>query len=94
MENCHVLKNIYTQQIIQDDTTKVVGALNRHNHEDDDDEQDRDPCYQYVNPTDVVHSIFDNKVSIKFKRECKLLKRACLNVDSAGDFVSNPKLPA
>jgi hypothetical protein len=30
----------------------------------------------------VVHSIFGGKVSIESKRERKLLKRACLNVDS------------
>lgn len=33
-------------------------------------------------------------MSTESKRECKLLKRACLNIDSNGDLVSDPKLPA
>jgi len=41
----------------------------------------------------VVYSIFGGKVSIESKRERKLLKRACLNVDSADGLVANPKFP-
>jgi len=44
-------------------------------------------------PTDVVHSIFGGKVSIESKRETKLQKRACLNVDSADGLVADPKFP-
>jgi len=36
---------------------------------EDDEEQDQDPHHQYVNPTDVIHSIFGGKVSIESKRE-------------------------
>ena len=39
----------------------------------------------------MVHSIFGGKVSIESKRERKLLKRACLNVDSADGLVADPK---
>jgi hypothetical protein len=41
----------------------------------------------------VVHSIFGGKVSIKSKRERKLLKRACLNVDSTDGLIADPKFP-
>jgi len=67
---------------VQDDTlcvicaAKAVGTPSRRNREDDDDEQNRDPRHQYINPTNIVHSIFGGKVSIESKRECKLLKRA------------------
>jgi len=40
-----------------------------------------------------VHSIFRGKVSIKFKRETKLLKRVCRNVDSADGLVADLKFP-
>jgi len=52
------------------------------------------PHHQYVNPTDIIHSIFNSKVSIESKQERKLLKRACLNVGSVGDLIIDPKLPA
>jgi len=70
-----------------------VGKCDKCNQEDDDDDQDRDPRRQYVNPTDVVHSIFRGKVSIESKRERKLLKRACLNVDSTDGPLTDPKFP-
>ena len=40
-----------------------------------------------------MHSIFRGKVSIETKQERKLLKRACLNVNSADDLVADPKFP-
>jgi len=82
MEECRVLKSIYTRRAAQDDSAKKNGKQDGRGHEDEDDDQDRDPRHQYVSPTDVVHSIFGGKVSIESKRERKLLKRACLNVDS------------
>jgi len=65
----------------------------RRSQEDEDDNQDREPRHQYVNLTDVVHSIFGGKVSIELKRERKLLKRACLNVDSVDSSITDPKFP-
>jgi len=94
MKECRVLKNIYTQQAIQGDTTKSTGKRDRCNQEDEDEDQDWDPHHQYVNPTDVVHSIFDGKVSIESKRERKLLRRACLNVDNSNGLVVDPKFSA
>jgi len=93
MEECRVLKSIYTQRAAQGDSAKKNGKQDRHGHEDEDDDHDRDPRHQYVSPTDVVHSIFGGKVSIESKRERKLLKRACLNVDSADGLVADPKFP-
>jgi len=93
MEECRVLKSIYTQRATQGDAAKKTGKHDRRSQEDEDDDQDRDPRHQYVNPTDVVHSIFGGKVSIKSKRERKLLKRACLNVDSADGSITDPKFP-
>jgi len=93
MEECCILKSIYTQWAAQGDSAKKNRKQDRQGHEDDDDDQDRDPRHQYVSPTDVVHSIFGGKVSIESKRERKLLKRACLNVDSADDLVADPKFP-
>ena len=46
---------------------------------------------QYISPTDVVHSIFGGKVSTESKQERNLLKRACLNVDSADGSITDPK---
>jgi len=54
-------------------------------------DQDTDPRHQYVSLTDVVHSIFGGKVSIESKRERKVLKRACLNVDSADGLIADPE---
>jgi len=93
MEECCVLKSIYTQRAAQGDSAKKNGKKDRHGHEDEDDDQDRDPRHQYVSPTNVVHSIFGGKISIESKRERKLLKRACLNVDSADGLVADPELP-
>jgi len=93
MEECHVLKSIYTRRAAQDDPAKKNGKQDGRDHEDEDDNQDRDPRHQYVSPTDVVHSIFGGKVSIESKRERKLLKRACLNIDSTDDLIANPKFP-
>jgi hypothetical protein len=87
MEKYRVLKSIYTQRAAQGDAAKKNGKQDKRSQEDDDDDQDRDPRDQYVSPTDVVHSIFVGKVSIESKRERKLLKRACLNVDSADGLI-------
>jgi len=93
MEECRILKSIYTRRAAQDDPAKNDGKQDGRCHEDEDDDQDRDPRHQYVNPTDVVHSIFGGKVSIESKRERKLLKRACLNVDSTDGLIADPKFP-
>ena len=63
MEECRVLKSIYTQRATQGDSAKRNRKQDRN--EDEDDDQDRDPRHQYVSPTDVVHSIFGGKVSIE-----------------------------
>jgi len=93
MEECRVLKSIYTQRAAQGDTTKKNRRQDRHGQEDEDDDQERDPRHQYVSPTDVVHSIFGGKVSIESKKERKLLKRACLNVYSTDGLIADPKFP-
>ena len=93
IEECRILKNIYTQQAAQGDVAKTTGKHDRRNQEDEDDDQDRDPRHQYVSPTDVVHSIFGGKVSIESKRERKLLKRDCLKVDSSDSSITDPKIP-
>jgi len=93
MEKCRVLKSIYTQRAAQEDAAKKNGKQDRRSQEDEDDNQDRDPWHQYVNPTDVAHSIFGRKFSIESKRERKLLKRACLNVDSTDASIADPKFP-
>jgi len=91
MEEYHVLKSIYTQRAAQGDTATKNGKQDRRSQEDKDDDHDRDPRHQYVNPTDVVHSIFGGKVSFELKRERKLLNMACLNVDNADGSIANPK---
>jgi len=91
MEECGVLKSIYTQRAAQDD--KKNGKQDGRGHEDKDDDQDRDPRHQYVSPTNVVHSIFGCKVSIESKHERKLLKRACLNVNSTDGLIADLKFP-
>jgi len=93
MEECRVLNSIYTQRAAQGDAAKKNGKRDRRSQEDEDDDQDRDPRHQYVSPTDVVHSIFGGKVSIESKRERKLSKRACLNVDRADGLITDPKFP-
>jgi len=93
LEECHVLKSIYTRRAAQDDPAKKNRKQDGRDHEDEDEDQDRDPRHQYVSPTDVVHSIFGGKVSIESKRERKLLKRACLNIDSADGLIADPKFP-
>jgi len=90
MEECCVLKSIYTWQAAQDDTAKKNGQQDGRDHEDEDEDQDRDPRHQYVSPTDVVHSIFGGKVSTESKRERKLLKRACLNIDTTDGLIADP----
>ena len=94
MEECSVLKSIYKQRAAHGDTAKKNGKQDRHGQEVEDDDQNRDPRHQYVSPTDVVHSIFGGKVSIESKREIKLLKRACLNVDITDGLIADPKFPA
>ena len=94
MEECRVLKSIYTQRAAQDDSAKKNGKQDERGHDDEDDDRDRDPRHQYVSPTDVVHSIFRGKVSIESKRERKLLKRACLNVDNSDGLIADSKFPA
>ena len=93
MEECRVIKSIYTQRAAQGDAAKKNGKQDRRSQEDEDDDHDRDPRHQYVSPTDVVHSIFGGNVSIESKQERKLLKRACLNVDSADGLIADPKFP-
>jgi len=41
----------------------------------------------------MVRSIFVGKVSIESKRERKLLKRACLNIDNTDGLIADPKFP-
>jgi len=43
MEECRVLKSIYTRQAAQDDSAKNNGKQDGRGHEDKDDDQDRDP---------------------------------------------------
>jgi len=93
MEECRVLKSIYTWRAAQDDPSMKNGKQDGREHEDEDEDQDRDPRHQYVSPTDVVHSIFRGKVSIESKRERKLLKRAYLNIDSTDGLIADPKFP-
>ena len=91
MEECCVLKSIYTQWAAQGDATKITRKHDRRSQEDEDDDEDRDPWHQYVNPTDIVHSIFRGNVSIESKRERELLKRAFLNVDSVDGLITDPQ---
>jgi hypothetical protein len=95
MENCCFLKNIYANQLANDDAPKAIDDGPRCDSDDDnDDEQDRNPRHQYVNPTKIVHTIFGGKVSLESKCERKLLKRACLSVVNTDDLNSDPRLPA
>jgi len=93
MEECRILKCIYTWWAAQDNPTKKNRKQDGRDHEDEDEDQDRDPRHQYVSPTDVVHSIFGGKVSTESKRERKLLKRACLNIDTTDGLIADPKFP-
>ena len=93
VEEFRVLRSIYTQQAAQGDAAKTIGKHDRCNQEDEDEDQDRDPRHQYVNPTNVVHSIFRWKVLIESKQERKLLNIACLNVDSSDRLVTDPRFP-
>jgi len=43
MEECRVLKSIYTQRAAQGDYVKKNRKQDRHGQEDEDDDQDRDP---------------------------------------------------
>jgi hypothetical protein len=95
MENCGFHRNIYAKQLANDDAPKTIDDRPRRDGDDDDDDaQDRNPRHQYVNPTKTVHSIFGGKVSLEYKRERKLLKRACLSVLNTDDLISDPRLPA
>jgi len=93
MEECCVLKSIYTRRAAQDDPAKKNRKQDGRDHEDEDEDQDRDPRHQYVSPTDVVHSIFEGMDSIESKPERKLLKRSCLNIDSTDGLIADPKFP-
>jgi hypothetical protein len=91
MENCRVLKFIYTCQQAPDNTDKPNDVRERHN--EDNDDEDVDPRHKYVKPTDRVHAIIGGKVSIKTKHERKLLDRACLNMANADNLITDPRLP-
>ena len=91
MENCRVLKSIYTRQQAPDTSDKPNDAGEQRN--EDNDDEDADPRHKYVKPTDRVHTIIGGKVSIETKRERKLLARACLNVAYADNLITDPRLP-
>ena len=91
MENCHVLKSIYTCQQAPDTSDKPNDTGEQRNEDNDDD--DADPRHKHIKPTDRVHTIIGGKVSIETKRERKLLARACLNVANADNFLADPRLP-
>ena len=42
MEECDILKNIYTQRAAQGDAAKATGKHDRRNRENEDDDEDRD----------------------------------------------------
>ena len=88
MENCRVLKSIYTRQQAPD-TSDKPNNIGEQRNEDNDDE-DADPRHKYVKPTDRVHTIIGGKVSIETKRERKLLARACLNVANTDNLLTDP----
>ena len=71
MENCHVLKSIYTRQQAPDTSDKPNDAGEQCN--EDNGDEDADPRDKYIKPTDHVHTIIGGKVSIETKRERKLL---------------------
>ena len=91
MENCRVLKSIYTRQQAPN-TSDKPNNVGEQRDEDNDDEH-VDPRHKYVKPTDHVHTIIGGKVSIETKRERKLLSRACLNVAYADNLITDPWLP-
>ena len=91
MENCRVLKSIYTRQQAPDTSDKPNDVGEQRNEDNDDD--DADPHHKYVKPTDRVHTIIGGKVSIETKRERKLLARACLNVANTDNLLTDPWLP-
>ena len=91
MENCRVLKSIYTRQQAPDTSDKPNDVGEQRN--EDNDDEDTDPHHKYVKPTDRVHTIIGGKVSIETKRECKLLACACLNVANTDNLVADPRLP-
>ena len=88
MENCRVLKSIYTRQQAPDTSDKPNDVAEQRNEDNEDD--DADPRHKYVKPTDRVHTIIGGKVSIETKRERKLLTRACLNVANTNNFTTDP----
>ena len=65
MENCRVLKSIYTRQQAPDKFDKPNYAGEQRNEDKDDD--DADPHHKYVNPTDHVHTIMGGRLSIETK---------------------------
>ena len=91
MENCRVLKSIYTRQQAPDTSDKPNDVGEQRNEDNDDD--DADPRHKYIKPTDHVHTIIRGKVSIKTKQERKLLTRACLNVANTDNLLTDPRLP-
>jgi transaldolase len=91
MENCHVLKSIYTHQQASDKSDKPNDAGEQRN--EDNDDEDVDPHHKYVKPTDHIHTIIGGKVSIETKQERKLLAHACLNVANADNLIADPWLP-
>ena len=44
MEECRVLKSIYTRRATQDDSAKKNNKRDGHDHEDEDEDQDRAIC--------------------------------------------------
>jgi hypothetical protein len=67
MENCRVLKSIYTRQQVLDKSDKPNDAGEQRN--EDNDDEDVDPRHKYVKPTDRVHTIIGGRVPIETKRE-------------------------
>jgi hypothetical protein len=90
MENCRILKSIYTCQQAPDTSDKPNDAWEQRN--EDNDDEDADPRHKYVKPADRVHTIIRGKVSIETKRERKLLARACLNVANTDNLITDPRL--
>jgi len=91
MENCRVLKSIYSRQQAPDKSNKPNDAGEQRS--EDNDDEDADPRHKYVKATDHVHTIIGDKVSIETKCECKLLTHACLNVANTDNLLTDPWLP-
>ena len=65
MENCCVLKSIYTRQQAPNTSDKPNDVGEQRN--EDNDDEDVDPRHKYVKLTDRVHTIIRDKVSIETK---------------------------